>query len=88
MSEQTDPIEQLRRLAREQATPWGRSRARKRAGLPALRASVPACGTMSAVNRHRRLGEPLCDACQAEERRYQRERYQPTGRPPGRPRID
>jgi hypothetical protein len=88
MSEQTDPIEQLRRLAREQATPWGRSRARKRAGLPPLRRAVAECGTLSAARRHRRLGEPVCDECKAAWRRYERERYQPTGRPPGRPRID
>jgi len=31
------------------------------------------CGTRAAAQRHRRRGEPLCAACLAAEREYQRE---------------
>ncbi len=31
------------------------------------------CGTTSGYRRHRRLGEPACDACRAAHARYYRE---------------
>jgi hypothetical protein len=46
-----------------------RYRDRKRGKPP--RTPLP-CGTRAAATRHRRKGEPLCDACREAERAYQR----------------
>jgi hypothetical protein len=52
------------------ATYARRYRDRKRGGPP--RTPQP-CGTRAAATRHRRRGEPLCDACIAAERAYMRD---------------
>lgn len=33
------------------------------------------CGTLAGRGAHERLGEPICEACKAERRRYAKERY-------------
>jgi len=45
-------------------------RARLRGGLPRV---LQPCGTRAAAVRHRRNGEPVCAACLAAERNYQRD---------------
>lgn len=46
-----------------------RYRDRKRGAPPR---ELEPCGTRAAATRHRRAGEPLCDACIEAEREYQR----------------
>lgn len=77
VSEEETPDAKRRRVARESA-------ARRRAG-ERLRNTVAECGTRSGVNRHRRLGEELCEPCKEAERKAWRDRNPPHPDGPRKP---
>jgi hypothetical protein len=52
---------------------WAERKRISRAGL--ARKPLP-CGTEAAARRHRRRGEPVCDACREYERAQQAQRRQ------------
>ena len=69
MTDLTDDLDLIRRLRREYP-PW--TLVPVKPAKPAKPRVLRPCGTMAAVSRHRRAGEPLCDLCRAAFNEYQR----------------